>query len=100
MAAQQSYAVQASELEAEKARQKVKEITAIGLPQINGEVGLTNYIDVPTTLIPNFFSAPGEGREVGQRLVGGEGQGQEGLPGGVGSSSVGVAPVQFWSGCQ
>ena len=62
MAAQQSYAVQASELEAEKARQKVKEITAIGLPQINGEVGLTNYIDVPTTLIPNFFT-PGEGPE-------------------------------------
>lgn len=62
MAARQSYAVQASELEAEKARQKVKEITAIGLPQINGEVGLTNYIDVPTTLIPNFFT-PGEGPE-------------------------------------
>ena len=61
MAAKQSYMVQASELEAEKARHKVKEITALGLPQINGEVGLTNYIDVPTQLIPNFFDQSGTG---------------------------------------
>ena len=60
MAASQSYAVQASQLEAEKSRAKVKEITAIGLPQINGEVQLQNFIDVPTQLIPNFF-APGQG---------------------------------------
>lgn len=60
MAARQAYAVQASELEAEKARHKVKEITAIGLPQINGEAQLQNFIDVPTQLIPNFF-APGQG---------------------------------------
>jgi outer membrane protein len=59
LAAKQSYAVQASELEAEKSRAKVKEITAIGLPQINGEVQLQNFIDVPTQLIPNFFSPPG-----------------------------------------
>lgn len=62
MAAKQSYAVQASELEAEKSRAKVKEITAIGLPQINGEVQLQNFIDVPTQLIPNFFT-PGQGPE-------------------------------------
>ncbi len=62
MAAKQSYAVQASELEAEKARHKVKEITAIGFPQISGEVALNNYIDVPTQLIPNFFT-PGQGPE-------------------------------------
>jgi outer membrane protein TolC len=61
MAARQSYAVQASQLEADKARAKVKEITAIGLPQINGEAALNNYIDVPTQLIPNFFSPPGSG---------------------------------------
>ena len=60
MAANQSYAVQASVLEAEKARHKVKEITAIGLPQINGEAQLQNFIDVPTQLIPNFFT-PGQG---------------------------------------
>lgn len=62
MAAKQSYNVQASALEAEKARHKVKEITAIGLPQINGEVQLQNFIDVPTQLIPNFFT-PGQGPE-------------------------------------
>ncbi len=62
LAAKQSYSVQASVLEAEKARSKVKEITAIGLPQINGEVALNNYIDVPTQLIPNFFT-PGQGPE-------------------------------------
>lgn len=61
MAAKQSYAVQASVLEADKARHKVKEITAIGLPQINGEAQLQNFIDVPTQLIPNFFSPPGTG---------------------------------------
>ena len=60
MAASQSYAVQASQLEAEKSQAKVKEITAIGLPQINGEVQLQNFIDVPTQLVPNFFS-PGIG---------------------------------------
>lgn len=62
MAATQSYAVQASALEAEKSKAKVKEITAIGLPQINGEVQLQNFIDVPTQLIPNFFT-PGQGPE-------------------------------------
>jgi outer membrane protein TolC len=62
MAAKQSYAVQASTLEAEKARSKVKEITAIGLPQVNGEAQLQNFIDVPTQLIPNFFT-PGLGPE-------------------------------------
>jgi len=59
LAAKQSYNVQSSVLEADKARSKVKEITAIGLPQINGEVQLQNFIDVPTQLIPNFFSPPG-----------------------------------------
>lgn len=60
LAAKQSYQVQASVLEAEKARHKVKEITAIGLPQVNGEVQLQNFIDVPTQLVPNFFT-PGQG---------------------------------------
>lgn len=62
MAAKQSYTVQASELEAEKARHRVKEITAIGLPQISGEAQVQNFIDVPTQLIPNFFT-PGQGPE-------------------------------------
>lgn len=56
LAAQQSYNVRASALEADKSVERSKEVTAIGFPQINGEVKLNNYIDVPTTLIPNFFS--------------------------------------------
>jgi outer membrane protein TolC len=31
---------------------KVKELLAIGLPQINGEAGFQNFITIPTTVIP------------------------------------------------
>jgi outer membrane protein TolC len=55
LAAKQSYQVQNSELEAEKARQRIKEVTAVGLPQINASGGLSNYIDVPTQVVPDFF---------------------------------------------
>lgn len=57
MAAKQSYQVQNSELEAEKARKRIAEITAIGLPQISASGGLLNYIDVPTQVVPNFFGS-------------------------------------------
>lgn len=62
MAARQSYNVQSSELEAAKARARVKEITAIGLPQVSAEAQLQNFIDPPTSLVPNFFT-PGIGPE-------------------------------------
>jgi outer membrane protein TolC len=55
LAAKQAYAVQASELEAEKARSKVKEITALGLPQVEASASINNYIEVPTSVVPNFF---------------------------------------------
>ncbi|MBX2973769.1 MAG: TolC family protein [Flavobacteriales bacterium] len=55
MAAKQSYAVQASALEAEKAQAKIKEITGMGLPQISGTGTMQNYIEVPTMVVPNFF---------------------------------------------
>lgn len=63
LASKQSFSVQNSALEAEKALHKVREITAIGLPQISGEGSMTNYPNVPKQLIPNFFSAPGQGPE-------------------------------------
>ncbi len=63
LAAKQSYAVRSSALEAEKSIERSKEVTAIGFPQINGKVELNNYIDVPTQLIPNFFSTDGSGPE-------------------------------------
>jgi outer membrane protein len=62
LAAQQSYTVRSSALEAQKSDARSKEITAIGFPQINGKVELQNFIDVPTQLIPNFFT-PGQGPE-------------------------------------
>lgn len=62
LAAKQSYTVRSSALEAEKSVQRSKEVTAIGFPQINGKAEMSNFIDVPTQLIPNFFT-PGLGPE-------------------------------------
>lgn len=64
MAGRQSYQVQASVLETEKARSKVKEITALGLPQVDGSASLNNYIKVPTSVVPNFFGSDPELLEV------------------------------------
>lgn len=61
MAATQSYMTRNSALAVEVARHRTKEFTAIGLPQINGEVSMNNFIDPPTSLVPNFFSPPGPG---------------------------------------
>jgi len=55
MAAQQSYTVQYSELEAEKAAAKIHEVLATGLPQVSATGGLNNYLIVPKQVIPNFF---------------------------------------------
>lgn len=59
MAAKQSYQVRNSTFEADKALAKIKEITAIGLPQISASGGVMNYIDVPTQVVPNFFGGGG-----------------------------------------
>ena len=40
----------------EIAKKVVKETTAIGLPQINAKISNNNYIDIPTTLMPDFIS--------------------------------------------
>lgn len=61
MAAQQSYMTRNSAIAVEISRHRTKEFTAIGLPQINGEVSMNNFIDPPTSLVPNFFSPPGPG---------------------------------------
>jgi outer membrane protein TolC len=60
MAAQQSYQVQVSQLEADRARQRIKEVMSIGMPQVNGSVSLQHYIDVPTQVVPNFFGGEPE----------------------------------------
>lgn len=55
MAAKQSYAVQASALEAEKAEARIKEITGMGLPQISGTGAMQNYLKIPKMVVPSFF---------------------------------------------
>lgn len=43
------------------AQKKVKENTAIGLPQINGTIDYLDYIALPVSLVPgDFFGRPGE----------------------------------------
>jgi outer membrane protein TolC len=42
----------------EIARKKVKETTAIGLPQISGSIAYNDFIDIPTQLIPAEFLDP------------------------------------------
>jgi outer membrane protein TolC len=50
----------------EIARKRVKENLAIGLPQINASAGYTDYIELPTQLIPAEFMGgdPGEFAEI------------------------------------
>lgn len=72
-AVQHNYQVQQSNIDVEVSSRKVKETTAIGLPQINGEATFNNYIDIPTqvadasnfdrsvppgTLVPFQFGLP------------------------------------------
>lgn len=45
--------------EVERANDKVKETVGIGLPQISGTVGIQDFLQIPTTLIPGqFFGGP------------------------------------------
>lgn len=51
-----------AELDVEKSKKKIWETTAIGLPHIDGELDYTNFLDIPTTLVPAEFvgGKPGE----------------------------------------
>ena len=64
LAAKQSYMVQGSELETQKAEAKIKEVMAYGLPQVSATGTLNNYLKVPTQVIPNFFGDDPETIEV------------------------------------
>lgn len=47
-------------LDVKSAEYRVKETTGIGLPQINATAAFTDYLKIPTTLLPgDFFGAPG-----------------------------------------
>lgn len=51
-----NYDLKNAQTDVEIAKKVVKETTAIGLPQINVGLSNTNYIDIPTTLMPDFIS--------------------------------------------
>lgn len=51
-----NYQIKNAKTDIEIARQMVKENTAIGLPQINAQVSYNYFMDIPTTLIPDFLS--------------------------------------------
>lgn len=51
-AAQHNYQLQQSRIDLEISKRKVKETTAIGLPQVSGEASYNNYVDIPTQVAP------------------------------------------------
>jgi len=54
-AVKHNYDVRNSQLGIDAAKKKLKEITASGLPQINGSIDYQNMLKIPTMLIPNIF---------------------------------------------
>ena len=50
-----------SELDLKSAEYRIKEITGLGLPQINGSIDFKDYLEIPTSLLPAeiFGGAPG-----------------------------------------
>lgn len=55
-ALENNFDIKVAENNIEIARKMVKESLAIGLPQINASISNTNYINVPTTLLPDFIT--------------------------------------------
>jgi len=51
-----NYQIKNSELEIKRSKALKWETTAIGLPQVNGEVQYQNFPDIPTQLMPDFIS--------------------------------------------
>jgi outer membrane protein TolC len=62
-AVEHSYFTQKAVLDQEMADRKMKEVTAIGLPQVSGTADFKNFIDIPTSIVPDF-SNPGSGNQI------------------------------------
>lgn len=61
-AVQNSYFTRMATMDEEKAIKKVRETTAIGLPQISGNASLQHFLAIPVQVIPNFLAGlPGMG---------------------------------------
>lgn len=52
LALENAYAIQYAHLDQEKARRDVKELTATGLPQLNLIADYSQFIDIPTQVVP------------------------------------------------
>jgi len=52
-----NYGLRSTQGEVEKSEMKIREVLAIGLPQISASGQFTNYLNLPTTVIPaNAFN--------------------------------------------
>lgn len=55
-----SPSLQNAQLDERIAKSRAREITGLGLPQINGSIDFKDYLDLPTSLLPgDFFGKPG-----------------------------------------
>lgn len=59
-ASENAYSVKEVKYNISQAEQQVREYTAIGLPQINGDFTFTDFLVIPTSVIPagGFFGSP------------------------------------------
>jgi len=58
-AVKNSFNAQSAQLDLEAAKSKIKETTAIGLPQITAEGGYNDNVQIPTSVVPGqFFGGP------------------------------------------
>ncbi len=72
-------------LDLEIQRQTNKEITAIAFPQVNMSVNTTRFIDIPTTVLPDFISPSVYGVLANEGVVNGSGNPIQFPAGGFGS---------------
>jgi outer membrane protein TolC len=82
-----SITTQKTKLDIENANTQVKEYQAIGIPKVNAKVDYQNFIQRPTSFLPDFISPAIVGVLEGYQLI----------PAGSGSSlpPAGVTPVKF-----
>ena len=64
-----SYKNTNAEADIKIAKKKVSQITAVGFPQLNASAKYQNYIDIPTSLMPDFLTPAVEGVLVGHGLI-------------------------------
>ena len=55
-AVKNSFDIKNAMLDIEVQRQSNNEITSIAMPQLNMSVNATRFIDIPTTVLPDFIS--------------------------------------------